>query len=41
MEIFKNGVSTGLILQFAIGPVFFFIANLTIQGTILDGLVAV
>lgn len=41
MEIFKNGLSTGLILQLAIGPVFFFIANLTIQGTMLDGLVAV
>ena len=41
MKIFKNGLSTGLLLQFAIGPVFFFIANLTIQRTILDGLVAV
>lgn len=41
MTIFKNGLSTGLLLQLAIGPVFFFIANLTIQRTILDGLVAV
>lgn len=41
MKIFKNGLSTGLLLQLAIGPVFFFIANLTIQRTILDGLVAV
>jgi len=41
MKIFRNGLSTGLLLQLAIGPVFFFIANLTIQRTILDGLVAV
>lgn len=41
MKIFKNGLSTGLLLQLAIGPVFFFIANLTIQRTIFDGLVAV
>ena len=41
MKLVKNGLSTGLLLQLAIGPVFFFIANLTIQRTILDGLVAV
>jgi threonine/homoserine/homoserine lactone efflux protein len=41
MKIFKNGLATGLLLQFAIGPVFFFIANLTIQRTFLDGIVAV
>jgi threonine/homoserine/homoserine lactone efflux protein len=41
MKIFRNGLATGLLLQFAIGPVFFFIVNLTIQRTILDGLVAV
>jgi threonine/homoserine/homoserine lactone efflux protein len=41
MKIFKNGLSTGLLLQLAIGPVFFFIVNLTIQRTILDGFVAV
>lgn len=41
MKLFRNGLSTGLLLQLAIGPVFFFIANLTIQRTILDGLVAV
>lgn len=41
MRIFRNGLSTGLLLQFAIGPVFFFIVNLTIQRTILDGFVAV
>lgn len=41
MKIFKNGLSTGLILQLAIGPVFFYIANLTIQRSILDGFAAV
>lgn len=41
MKIFKNGLSTGLLLQLAIGPVFFYIANLTIQTTILDGFAAV
>ncbi|MFA5948047.1 MAG: LysE family transporter [Candidatus Gracilibacteria bacterium] len=41
MKIFRNGLITGLILQMAIGPVFFFIINLTLQKTIYDGLVAV
>ena len=41
MKIFKNGLLTGLLLQLAIGPVFFFILNLTLQRTILDGLTAV
>jgi len=41
MKIFKNGLSTGLLLQLAVGPVFFFIINLTLQRSILDGLVAV
>ncbi len=41
MKIFKNGLITGLLLQLAIGPVFFFIVNLTLQKTILDGFVAV
>ena len=41
MKIVKNGLITGLILQLAIGPVFFFIINLTLQRTILDGLIAV
>jgi len=41
MKVFRNGLSTGLLLQLAIGPVFFYIANLTIQRTIFDGLVAV
>jgi len=41
MKIFKNGLITGLLLQLAIGPVFFFIVNLTLQKTILDGFAAV
>lgn len=41
MKIFKHGLITGLLLQLAIGPVFFFIANLALQKTILDGFVAV
>jgi len=39
--IILNGFLTGLILQIAIGPVFFFILNLSLQRTILDGLFAV
>lgn len=37
MEEFKNGLLTGLTLQLAIGPVFFFIINLALQKTIFDG----
>lgn len=36
-----NGLVTGLTLQLAIGPVFFFIVNLTLQKTIFDGLAGV
>jgi threonine/homoserine/homoserine lactone efflux protein len=39
-KIFKNGLATGLFLQLAIGPVFFYIVNLTLQRSIYDGLVA-
>jgi len=39
MKIFKNGLATGLVLQFAIGPVFFFIINLALQRSIFDGLI--
>ena len=39
MKIFRNGLMTGLVLQLAIGPVFFFIINLALQRTIFDGLV--
>lgn len=38
---FAKGLSTGFILQMAIGPVFFYIMNLTLQKTLLDGLIAV
>lgn len=41
MKVFKNGLLTGLVLQLAIGPVFFFIVNLTIQKTVFDGAAAV
>ncbi len=41
MKVFRNGLITGLFFQLAIGPVFFFIINLTLQRTIFDGLVAV
>jgi threonine/homoserine/homoserine lactone efflux protein len=40
-KIFTNGLSTGLFLQLAVGPVFFYIINLALQGTLYDGLVAV
>src|SRR3990167_10798707 len=41
MKIFRNGLATGLVLQLAVGPVFFFITNLTLQGTIFNGLAGV
>ena len=41
MKVFKNGLLTGLVLQMAIGPVFFFIVNLALQKTILDGFAGV
>lgn len=41
MRIVKNGLLTGLVLQLAVGPVFFFIVNLTLQRSVFDGLVAV
>ena len=40
MKIFKNGLLTGLVLQLAIGPVFFYIINLTLQENTLNGLTA-
>lgn len=40
-RVFFNGLSTGFILQLAIGPVFFFILNLAMQRTLLDGVCAV
>ena len=41
LAIMFDGFLTGLILQIAIGPVFFYILNLSLQRTILDGLFAV
>jgi len=41
VKIFRNGLLTGLLLQLAIGPVFLFIINLTLQKTLLNGLAAV
>ena len=41
MKIFREGLATGLILQLAIGPIFLFITNLTLQKTLSDGLAAV
>jgi len=38
MKIFRNGLLTGLVLQLAIGPIFFYIINLTLQKTVWDGL---
>lgn len=39
MKIFGNGLATGLVLQLAIGPVFFFIINLALQRSFFDGLI--
>ena len=41
IKIFKNGLLTGLLLQLAIGPVFFFVVSLVLQRTLLDGIIAV
>jgi len=41
ISIMLNGFFTGLLLQIAIGPVFFFLLNISLQKTIADGLVAV
>jgi threonine/homoserine/homoserine lactone efflux protein len=40
-KIIINGLITGLFLQLAIGPVFFFVTNVTLQRTLFDGLAAV
>lgn len=41
MKAIKNGLLTGLILQLAVGPVFFFITNLALQRSFFDGLAGV
>ena len=38
MKAVANGLLTGLTLQLAVGPVFLFLVNLTLQKSILDGL---
>jgi threonine/homoserine/homoserine lactone efflux protein len=40
-SILLSGFFTGLLLQIAIGPVFFFILNIAVQKTLIDGLFAV
>ncbi len=40
-KIFKNGLMTGLLLQMALGPVFFYIVNLALQKSIGEGLAGV
>jgi threonine/homoserine/homoserine lactone efflux protein len=41
MKVFVNGLLTGLFLQLAVGPVFFYIVNLTLQKSFFDGLAGV
>jgi len=41
VAVMFNGFLTGLILQIAIGPVFFFILNISLQKTAIDGLFAI
>jgi threonine/homoserine/homoserine lactone efflux protein len=41
LSIILDGFTVGLLLQMAIGPVFFFILNISVQKTVLDGLFAV
>jgi threonine/homoserine/homoserine lactone efflux protein len=38
IKAIKNGLLTGLVIQLAIGPIFFFTINLAFQKTLLDGL---
>ncbi|MCG8568737.1 MAG: LysE family translocator [Spirochaetes bacterium] len=39
--VFLNGLVTGLILQIAVGPIFFHILNISLQRTLGDGFIAV
>jgi threonine/homoserine/homoserine lactone efflux protein len=41
IAIILSGFLTGLVLQIAVGPVFFFILNITLQKTVIDGWFAV
>lgn len=40
-KVILRGLTTGLILQIAIGPVFFFLVNIALQKSLVDGLFAV
>ena len=40
-KTFFRGFKTGLILQFAIGPVFIFVMNIAVQHSLSDGIAAV
>ncbi|MCR4328391.1 MAG: LysE family transporter [Patescibacteria group bacterium] len=37
-SVFLNGLITGFILQFAVGPAFFFVISLSLQKTVFDGI---
>jgi threonine/homoserine/homoserine lactone efflux protein len=41
ISIVISGFLTGLVLQIAVGPVFFFILNISLQKTVIDGWFAV
>ncbi len=41
IKVFINGLLTGLMLQLAIGPVFFFVLNITLQRTMAHGFLSV
>lgn len=41
IKIFRKGLVLGLILQLAVGPVFFFVMNLVLHKTLLDGVAGV
>lgn len=41
LGILRNGLATGLVLQLAIGPVFFFIVNLAVQHSAVNGFAGV
>jgi len=41
MRLFLYGLSTGLVLQLAVGPVFFFVVGIAMQQSVFHGLAAV
>ena len=40
-RVFLKGLSTGMILQFAVGPVFIYVMNTAVQNGITNGIAAV